>query len=312
MENLSVLVLGGNGFIGYSVICELVKRGIRTKSLDLNAPEEKEKFSQVEYFTGDIWDIELLNKAMNGVDCVMDFVSMSMPNTNVISLGNEINNTLRYHDYILSTMHTNHICRYVFPSSGGAIYGNKEKGIAYESDELKPSTPYGAGKKLTEEILRYYYDRCGISACVLRIGNVYGSLKIRSKAQGVVDVFVQNALLGEKITLWGNAERTIRDYVFLGDVASAVVDVLEKKPEGFTVYNVGSGIGTSLSQIIAYIEKHTGRRLQTEKKASMSSGIDTIVLSSEKIYNEIGWAFTVPIEEGIIRTIEIKKKLLDL
>lgn len=307
----SILVIGGNGFIGFSVITELVKRGISVKCLDQNRPEDQFTFSSVEYCIGDIWDNGFLKKTLAGVDCVMDFVSTSMPNTNDIVLSNEINNTLRYHDYILSTLNNCNVHNYIFPSSGGAIYGNKETGFAYETDVLRPTTPYGVGKKMTEEIIQYYYEKCGISSRILRIGNVYGSPRIRNKAQGVIDVFTQNALRGETITIWGNAISSVRDYIYLEDVAEAIADVSQKEFNDLRVYNVGTGIGTNLVQIIEMIEHKIGKEIKCEYKDSMASGINSIVLSNEKIRSEIGWQPKVTLEDGIQRTISTKRTLMN-
>ena len=308
----TVLVIGGNGFIGFSVIKELVSRGISVKCIDHNRPDDHFMFHEVEYYIGDIWDHDFLQKALAGVDCVMDFISTSMPNTNDITLNNEINNTLRYHDYILYTMKSAEVYKYFFPSSGGAIYGNKESGFAYETDLLRPTTPYGVGKKMTEEIIQYYYERCGISACILRIGNVYGSPRIRSKAQGVIDVFTQNALRGETITIWGNAINNIRDYIYLEDVAEAIADILEKEFNDYRVYNIGSGIGTNLIQIINEIKLNLEREIKCEYRESMASGINSIVLSNEKIIKEIGWKPKTTLADGIRKTIATKRVLLNL
>ena len=311
MDN-TVLVIGGNGFIGYSVTKELINRGINVKCLDVNRPEEKFAFYPVKYCIGDIWERNFFHKSLDDVDCVMDFLSTSMPNTNDNSLSNEIGNTLRYHDYILSSLKECGIKKYIFPSSGGAIYGNKESGYAVETDILHPTTPYGVGKKMTEEIIQYYYEKCGIAACILRIGNVYGSPRIRSKAQGVIDVFTQNALRGETITIWGNAKTSIRDYIHLEDVANAVVSVFQKGFNDLRVYNVGTGVGTNLVQIIDLIGQKLNQKINCEYKESMASGIKSIILSNKKIINEIGWVPHISLSEGIQMTIDIKRELLDL
>lgn len=311
MKN-TVLVIGGNGFIGYSVIKELVQRQLNVKCLDQNRSEEQFKLNDVEYCIGDIWDSSFLRKVLNGVDCVMDFMSTSMPNTNEISLSNEINNTLRYHDYILSLLKLCNVKKYIFPSSGGAIYGNKESGLAYETDILRPTTPYGAGKKMAEEIIQYYYEKCGITSYILRIGNVYGSPRLRSKSQGVIDIFIQNALLGETISIWGNAKLAIRDYIYLGDVAKAIVDVSQKDFNELKVYNVGTGVGTNLAQIIELIAEILGREIRLKYRETMASGINSIVLSNDKIKKEIGWFPRVSLDEGIQKTIDIKRALLGL
>lgn len=307
---MKYLVLGGNGFVGYNVLKELVKGDFVIKCVERSLPMADERIQDVEYYIGDIWDRQFLLDALTDVDVVLDFVSTSLPNSNKFMLDKEIETTLKYHDYVLSAMVEQDVKKYVFPSSGGAIYGNKENGVAVESEHLMPSTPYGVGKQMVETMIKYYHQRCGINATILRIGNVYGSQRYRDKAQGVIDVFIQNAIMGDAINVWGNAERAIRDYVHLDDVAYAVKMVLTKGIEGVNTYNIGTGRGTSLAELITMIESFWGKKLDVVYNGKMSSGLNSIVLSAEKIYKEIGWRPKVCLEEGIQRTIEEKNILL--
>lgn len=306
------LVLGGNGFIGYSVVKELVKQGKRVRCVDYMSLSESYRFCEVEYYVGDIRDKSFLKSMLKNVYAVLDFVSTTMPNTNDVSIISEIDNTLKYHDYILSTMYTCGVFRYVFPSSGGAIYGNKNNEMALETDVLLPSTPYGVGKKMTETLIEYYYNKCGISTWVFRIGNVYGSPKYRSKAQGVVDIFIQNILQEEKVVIWGGAEKAVRDYIFLDDVSEVIVDTIQKRMEGVAIYNIGTGRGTNLFELIDIIGNTLEKEVLIDYEEGRASGINCIVLSPDKIFNEIGWRAKVSLEEGIKRTADMKRKLLNI
>lgn len=307
--NKKCLVLGGNGFIGYTVIKELNRRGIKIKSADRFYPDENMRIKSVEYCTGDIWDKSFLGDALNDIDIVYDFIATTMPNTKDISLENEIDNTLRYHNYILSMLNEKDIKYYVFPSSGGAIYGNTT-GLAEEDDELMPTTPYGVGKQMTEAVIKYYSHKCGINAYIFRIGNVYGSTTLRKKPQGVVDIFIQRALQNEPLVIWGDAENVIRDYVYLEDVAAAIVDITNRDISGVEVYNIGTGKGTSLKELIVLIEREIGHKIPVEYKAEMASGINRIVLSPKKIYKNIHFEM-ISIEDGVRKTIISKRHLLN-
>lgn len=303
------LVLGGNGFIGYTVTKELVRRGIMVRSVDKYYPDDKFRITDVEYCTGDVWDRSFLGTVLDDVETIYDFIATTMPNTNDISLENEIDNTLRYHNYILSLMNDKNIGNYVFPSSGGAIYGNTV-GFATEDDNLMPTTPYGVGKQISEEIIKYYAHKCGINAYIFRIGNVYGSTTFRKKPQGVVDIFIQRALQNKPIIIWGNAENVVRDYVYLEDVASTIVEVTAKPISGVETYNIGTGKGTCLKDLIRIIEREIGHHISAEYKADMASGIDSIVLSPEKIFRNIGKRNMLTLEDGIKKTIGIKRQLM--
>ena len=303
MDNMQ-LVIGGNGFVGYNVLKKLVEDGRHIRCIDKFLPEKEVRFDNVEYRIGDVMDKDFLMESLSGVDTVLDFISTTMPNTQIISLENEISRTLKYHDYILLTMATAGVKKYVFPSSGGAIYGSRTNTAAVESDILCPSTPYGAGKKMAEDMIHYYHQKCGLNAIILRIGNVYGSTRFRARPQGVIDVFVQNALESKPIAIWGNAEAAVRDYVYLEDVGEAISLILDKDIDGVQTYNVGTGVGTSVLEVIKAIEQNLGHELTVIRKEDRSSGINQIVLSIDKIANAIGWAPKVSLEEGIQRTIK--------
>lgn len=304
------VVLGGNGFIGYSVVLELVRQKKKVRCVDFNLPEHEFRIKDVEYCIGDIREKYFISKVLDGAEVVMDFIATTMPNTKDISIVNEIDSTLRHHDYILSAMHEFGIRRYVFPSSGGAIYGDLDHDIAYESDPLHPVTPYGVGKQMTEDLIKYYYDKCDISSYIFRIGNVYGSPRYRKKAQGIVDIFIQNALDNQKITIWGDAEQSIRDYVHLDDVANAIVNIGQQERKGVNTYNIGTGIGTSTFQLINIIQRKMNKTLDIEYRKELASGLHKIVLSPQKVYEDLGWKANISIDEGIEKTIKTKKQLI--
>ena len=309
-----IVVLGGSGFIGYSVVCGLSKSGVNVRCVDIAQPEADLRFDNIEYLIGDIRDKAFLSDVFDNTSMVMDFVSTSMPNTAEISLSKEIENTLKYHDYILSEMYRCGVDTYVFPSSGGAIYGNVSGEFAYESDELHPTTPYGAGKLMTENILRYYSRKCNISSYIFRIGNVYGSRKYRKKAQGVIDIFIQNVLNRQPVTIWGNAELAIRDYIHLDDVVDAIIGTVlnSNKKTDVSIYNIGTGIGTNLRQLINIIQSQIGTEIEIIYKEHIASGLNKIVLSPRKLYDDFGWKPKISLSQGIAMTIEEKRRMMGL
>lgn len=306
------LLLGGSGFLGFGVLKFLASNGMDVRCVMRSFPDPKFVFNNIEYCIGDINDETFLNEVLQEVDVVLDFISTSMPNTKGHSLENEITITLKHLDYLLSAMVKNRVYKLVYPSSGGAIYGDKCDGIATETDTLAPRTPYGVGKQMSEDIIKYYHVTCGISACILRIGNLYGAEILRNKPQGVIDVFIQNALLNKPIVIWGNAATNIRDYIYIDDVAAAVVKLLDNIANGVMVYNVSSGFGYSILDIIMSIEKLLHRKLNIVYEKNSNSGVNRIVLSNDKLAKDIEWKPLVFLDEGIKRTIEYKKRLLGL
>jgi len=307
-----LVVLGGAGLIGHSMVKALNKQGYDVRYVDYIMPDINNTIAGVEYSIGDVRDKSFFSDVLKEARVVMDFIAPTMPNSGDISLNKEISSALDYHDYVLSMMAEHDVRNYVFPSSGGTVYGSIEKGKASETDILNPSTPYGAGKMLAEDIIKYYNSKADITSFIFRLGNVYGSPNIRRKAQGIIDLFVQKALRGEKIVLWRGARNVIRDYVFLDDAIDGMIKTLQKKykQKGVFIYNIATGEGVNTETIIKTISEKTGKELIIENEKSLPSGINRIVLSSEKIHEEIGWKAKTSIEGGIEKTIELKETAL--
>ena len=304
------LVIGGTGFLGYYILSELASRGEKTRSFDLQRPAPGTEVRGTEYVVGDVFSEEDIARAMVGVKKVYCFISTSMPNSGEKSLKREIDLTLRAHDAILTAMVNNGVETIIFPSSGGAVYGDHGTQPVDENTTLEPYTAYGTGKLMCEELLGFYNRRFGINTQIFRIGNVYGSRLYRKVEQGVIDVFVQSVLNGETVQIWGDAEKSIRDYIYLDDAAKAIVECANRGLKGYHIFNVGSGKGTSVAEIIETIEAKLGKKMKIEYVPEKNSGVSYIVLNSKKLESFIGCISTVSLEKGIDLTITAKKKLL--
>lgn len=309
----NALVIGATGLLGYGITHELNKSGWKVKAIGKDSLTRSDVFPiGVEYICGDFYDETFLSNVLQNIDKVFFFLSSTFPSTSVDSLELEISRTLRGLDYLLRKMRDERVAEIVFPSSGGTIYGNIEDGMAKEDDVLKPITPYGMGKMMCENVLRFY-SQFGIRSTILRVGNVYGSPLSRATTQGVIEVFVQKALRGETAVIWGNALSNVRDYIFMDDFAEAVAVIGKHKAEGVEVYNLSSGVGTSLGEIIKVINKYSMKPLklkQVENDATAS--IRRIVLDMTKFKNKTGWMPKYNIEAGIAETINRKLHFKEL
>lgn len=311
--NGRALVIGATGLLGYGITHELNKRGWKVRAIGKENLIGSDVFpANVEYICGDFYDETFLSKVLKDIDKVFFFLSSTFPSTSTDSLELEISRTLRGMDYLLRKMRDDGITEIVFPSSGGTIYGDMESGIAQENDELKPTTPYGVGKMMCEDVLRFY-SQFGISSTILRVGNVYGSPLARTTTQGVIEVFVQKALRGETATIWGNALTNVRDYIFMDDFAEAVAKIGENKSEGVEIYNLSSGIGTTLEEIIEAINKSCEKPLKVKHiQNDAAASIRRIVLDMTKFKEKTGWEPKYDIEAGIAETIKRKQYMKEI
>lgn len=303
----NALVIGATGLLGYGVTQELSMCGWNVRAIGNNNVSSKLFHHSVRYECGDFYDESFLKNMLLGIDKVFFFLSSTFPSTSSDSLELEISRSLSGLDYLLRKMRDLGIKEIVFPSSGGTVYGNVVEGFAKEDSKLSPTSPYGVGKKMCEEVLQFY-AQFGISATILRVGNVYGSTLIRKTSQGVIDVFVQKAMDGETATIWGDALSSVRDYIFVDDFAKAVSLIGNFKAEGVEVFNLGSGVGTSLQEIVNIINEMTNNSLNIEHiNNNSTSSIKRIVLDMSKFKNHTGWEPSIDIKTGIAKTIERKK-----
>lgn len=304
----NALVIGATGLLGYNIVNNLVVNGWKVRAIARNVNISSDVFNskEIEYLSGNIDDEEFLSATLKDVDKVFFFVSSTFPYSSKVYLNLELSNTLIQLNNLLKKMLEYGVKQLVFPSSGGTVYGNVGIGKANETMKLEPVTPYGMGKMMCEDILEYY-SKFGISSTILRIGNVYGDFAFRNKKQGVIDIFVQKAITKEIATIWGKSLDSIRDYIFLDDFVDAVVKLSDFDAKGVEKYNLGSGIGTSLRDIIDIINKFSPFQLIVHIiDNDITSAVERIVLDINKIESKINWKPKYSIENGIKETIRRK------
>jgi len=298
------LVIGGFGFLGSCIARELFENNMQVRVLDMHDSAILNDLRlDIEIIIGDVNEPDVLAKALSGVDTVFYFTSDSFPVMNHPSLRLEIGNTLQTLDKTLSAMRDMDVAKIVFPSSGGTIYGEVPDGFAREDTPLQPLSAHGAGKQLSEEIIKYYSRVYGINALLLRISNVYGCPFYRRVQQGAIDIFIQRAISGEAIELWGDPTAIVRDYLYIDDLCSAVISLLKLNNKGVEPYNIASGVGKSLRDVIDCIETKMGTPINKIIRSDKYSGINRSILRIEKIKNRTAWTPVYSLEDGVERTI---------
>ncbi|WP_339291845.1 NAD-dependent epimerase/dehydratase family protein [Paenibacillus sp. FSL W8-0187] len=298
------LVIGGQGFIGFNVVMSLFNDGWNVKVLDRNINSKFNELS-VKTIVGHVQDKDTLRLALRDVDVVFYFISHSLPSSSRGNLNYELQNSLIALDNVLETMVDLNVKKIVFPSSGGTVYGNVEDQNATESTELNPFSSYGQGKLLSEEIIKFYSRVHNIEYLILRISNIYGCQFYRKVEQGAVDIFIQNILDNKPITIWSGAENAIRDYIFIDDFCDALIALLNRRKYG--IYNIGTGEGKKLTDIIEVIEKILKKEAIIVRNNNYS-GISKNVLDISKIIKDCAWQPKFSLEEGITKTIKRKKE----
>jgi len=191
-----------------------------------------------------------------------------------------------------------HGTQVVFASTGGAIYGECD-GPAPETAERRPISPYGVSKLAAEEYLAAYNRLYETNHVSLRYANVYGPRQDPKGEAGVVAIFLGALAEGRAPRIFGDGRQT-RDYVYAGDVAQATLAAAGN--DG--VFNVGTGIETSVVDLYDLCRKVAGVELEPETAPARLGEIERSVLDASKAERELGWTPRVGLEDGLRRTWE--------
>ena len=192
-----------------------------------------------------------------------------------------------------------HETQVVFSSTGGAIYGECDE-PAGEDAERRPLAPYGVSKLAGEEYLAAYNRLYGARHVALRYGNVYGPRQDPHGEAGVVAIFLGRLAAGEPARIFGDGSQT-RDYVYAGDVARATLAAAGH--EG-GVFNVGTGIETSVVELYELCRRVAGSAVEAEQAPARLGELQRSVLDVSRAERELGWRPEVPLEDGLRRTWE--------
>jgi UDP-glucose 4-epimerase len=193
--------------------------------------------------------------------------------------------------------------RVLFLSSGGTIYGRLHRIPADEDHPIAPITAYGAEKAVAELYLRHYQTICDLDVRIARIANVYGAGQDPARGLGAVTTFIDHALAGRKISIYGDGT-VIRDYVHISDVASVLATLSTiPAPKDF-IFNIGNGAGTSLNDIVAILEAHLARPLDVQRTEARAFDVPVSVLAINRAQTQLNWSPRLSVLAGAARTIE--------
>jgi len=206
---------------------------------------------------------------------------------------------------MLNAMVVKKIPKIVFISSGGTVYGIPKYLPIDEQHPTDPLVSYGITKLAIEKYLQMYSHLYGIRAVTLRVANPFGERQRIETAQGAVGVFLHHALKGIPIDIWGDGSVT-RDYIHVSDVAEAFVRAVEYSGSK-SVFNISSGFGTSLSDLIDMLENVLGKPIERRYLPGRPFDVPASVLSNELARTELKWAPSISMHDGIARTAEWMK-----
>lgn len=302
-----VLVIGGNGFIGSNIVCELKNKGYHVSVVDIKAPLVP--VIDVNYFTISIGNTQILSDIMPGHDYVIYLKSSTNPNSSMIHTDKAYIEDLPELISVCKLCLECSIEKIVFASSGGTVYTRLNMERPYrEEDPTNPINHYGISKVAAENILLMYNKLHGMKNVILRVANPYGLGQNSLSGVGAITTFAEKMLTNQNIQVYGNGD-IVRDYVEISDVCKAFALALdEKNNSAFPIYNIGSGKGFSIIQIIHLLQEYLQIQPNIEFLPKRDFDIPYNVLDISKAGKELQYYPTVVPEIGIKEYVQILKK----
>lgn len=309
--NKKTIIYGGGGFIGSHIAEGLIAEGYDVTIFDkLNFDKRNIDHlgKKIKVLEGDFHNEIELKKSIKNAGIVFHLVSSTLPassNQNPIyDAETNLISTLR----LLGECVKHKIEKIIFISSGGTVYGIPEELPIKESHHRRPICSYGIIKKTIEDYLYMYNKLYKLDYLVFRLSNPYGERQNPFVAQGVIPVFLRKMIQKETIEIWGDGKVT-RDYIYIKDVVKAIIKTMNKQTSG-SVYNLGSGIGFTLNELIEKMKNQTGIIPKVRYQKGRDVDVPKNILDVKLLENEINWKPEVAIEEGIKITFEYLKTVL--
>jgi UDP-glucose 4-epimerase len=299
---LKVLVTGGAGFIGSHVVDRLTADGHDVVILDdlstghVEHLEPSARFYQMDLHSpwlDELFRIERPEAVVH--EAAQASVRRSVEDP-VFDAGVNVLGTAA----LLQASVHHGVRRILFASTGGALYGDADVIPTPEDYPTLPVSPYGAAKLAAEVYLRTFHALHGLSYAALRYANVYGPRQDPHGEAGVVAIFAQRLLSGERARINGDGKQT-RDFVYVGDVADANARALASDAVGS--FNVGTGVETDIATIFQVLRRLTGSNQSEEHGPPLPGEQRRSVVDARKIEKVLGWKPTTSLEAGLDATV---------
>jgi len=305
-----VVILGGLGFIGSHLSRAMVREGFPVRIFDkLNASREliKDIEPDIEIIEGDAERPQDVLDALSGGEIAFHLIHTTVPGSSMQDPGYDVQSNVVSSARWLSQLHHTSLRKLIFISSGGTVYGIPQTNSITEDHPTNPICSYGITKLSIEKYVLLYGHLYGIDCKILRPSNVYGEGQKLNIHQGIIGVFVDRMLRGEPIEIWGDG--TIRrDYLYISDLISGIFK-LTKYRGPYEIFNISTGEGHSIFEIVEMLGEILGRKSQLTFKPSRGFDVPINVLSAKRLMEETGWKPQTALKQGVERYIQWLQKV---
>jgi UDP-glucose 4-epimerase len=307
----TVVVTGGAGFIGSHLVPHLLDKGYFVTVLDNLSNSKLENLDGVldrpnfRFQCGNILDEKMLNAILKGVDSVVHLAALIDISASVAdpTQNHEINVDGTFN--ILQAAVKHKVNNFVFASST-AVYGDSTTQPAQENNASHPISPYAASKAAGEAYCSAFANCFGLNTVALRFFNIYGLRSENSPYSGVITKFLRKIINDETLTIDGDGEQT-RDFIHVNDIVKAVILALECDGLKGEVFNVCTGVPTSINQLVATLKTVTKKNPKITHGSKRLGDIRNSYGNPAKAAEKLGFRASIDLREGLQLLLEESK-----
>lgn len=300
MSKERILVLGANGFIGSHLVDRLAEDGYSVRAFGRFKDKVSFKASEnIELFDGDFLNHNDIELSLKGISKVVHLISTTNPSVSdkepLIDLSTNVEGSVALFQKCVENGNINQL---IFTSSGGTVYGDEYPDRPFvETDQTSPVSPYGIGKLAIENYLHYFNKSHGLNYTVLRVANPYGGRQRNTRQQGIIPVIINNIANDLPVMVFGDGNM-VRDYIHIDNLIDVIAKSLSVDLK-YNTYNVSSGVGVSVNQLIEVAEKVIGKKAIIEHREQPATFVQTSVLNNDRITNEMTDLHLTSLHDGL-------------
>ncbi|OGF39112.1 hypothetical protein A2531_06370 [Candidatus Falkowbacteria bacterium RIFOXYD2_FULL_34_120] len=306
MKKNRIIITGGKGFIGSHLIKNLTAKNYKNL---LSIDKHKSKNQSTKTVVGDFFDTKILNNTLQKDDTVIHMACSSVPALSETDKEKDIQENLIGSIKLFQACVEKQVKKVIYFSSGGTVYGNYGKRAIKETDAQNPFNAHGAMKLAVEKYLQVFSHVHGLNYIILRPGNPYGRTIDNHKNQGIIDIFLKKITNNEPLEIWGDG-KIVRDYIHINDLTGLIIKIIENEVNN-EIFNAGTGIGTSINELIKIIKKTTGKNITVNYRGTRNFDVKYNILNIEKAKKLLNWQPRINIEQGVkmhVATLKISNK----
>lgn len=294
--------MGGAGFIGLNMAKELKRRGEGVVIVDRKYISDKAVCDTS--IVCDFYSEKDFTTLLEDVKTVVFLVCNVGPQSSMEFIRDCYQENLIRLVHLLDDMRLKGSIDMVFISSGGTVYGDGYSSPIKEDCATNPENHYGIMKLAQEKIVLMYNRSYGMNNTVFRLANPYGPGQNIGSGVGAVTAFLKNIDSGDTVTIYEDCKEVIRDYIHIEDACRMMIDTVmmnskEKNQQMGYVYNIGTGLGTSIYRLLEMIEVFLDKRAEVNVRKKRIADVKYNVLSVEKVSKVIGNTECRSLEDGI-------------